>query len=356
MKGNNDEINVVEMLREKTEEADLNKYLKKTLGGYTKKSVLEYLNILRKQQQISQKTFSKNLDDLYNEKDNIKKDNEALLIRYNKLFAEYENLSESLKDIKLDDTNTSAQDYILLKSNIVTLKEDMKKSDREKYTLERKIEQLNSDIDELKLKLNQSSQETKAQKEMLKAEKSESNKQREAVADLSCLLEAEKDEVKFLKGKMTEENFAKLNSKISELTEQLIKQTEVIEKLNSDNYLKDNTIKTLSNEIDILKKNTSNLTKTAEELNTQNNKIMLINESLTYKLSEEYKKSIALIQEKSNITIDKLIFQSKLSDAESYISSLELQISKNEKKDEIRNRNKMQSENNEMLEEALIKQ
>lgn len=329
----NDEINVVEMLREKTEESNLNKYLKKTMGGYTKKSVIEYLNILRKQLQSSQETFSKNLEDLFIEKENLKKDNESLTIRYNKLYAEYEKLTESLKSINtdIDEKDASAEDFVILKSNIVRLEEESKKWDREKYALERKIEQQQTSIDELVKELELSKQETKTKCELLKAERVESNKQREIVADLSCLLEAEKDEVEFLKKKLTEENFAKLNHHISQLTEELKNSTEAIEKLNAESLLKDNTINTLKAEIEMLKENLNDLTKTNNDLNLQNSKLILVNENLTYKLEDEYKKSILLIKEKSGITIEKLLCESKLRDSESVISSLEMKINKIEK-------------------------
>lgn len=334
-----EEINVVEMLREKTEDADLNKYLKKSFGGYSKKSVMKYLNILRKQLQSSQETFSKNLEELYKEKDRLKNDNESLLIRYNKLYAEYENLSQPLNDVKTEEINASSEDYKLLKSNAIKLEEEIKKSDREKYALQRKIEQQANEINELNSQLELSKQETKMQKEFLKSEKAESRKQRETVADLSCLLEAEKEEVEYLKKKLTEENFAQLNSTISQLTEELKQQTEIIEKLNSENSLKDNYLKTIKVEMEMLKENISNLTKTTDDLSLQNNKLILANENLSYKLEEEYKKSIAMIKEKSGITIEKLICESKLRDLESKATSLTMQVNKYEKTSEIKGLN-----------------
>ena len=63
---------------------------------------------------------------------------------------------------------------------------------------------------------------------------------------------------------------------------------------------------------------------------------MLANENLTNLLEEEYKKSITLINEKSDITIEKLIAQKKLSDALSKISLLELQIEKYKKSELIK--------------------
>lgn len=50
--------NLVKTLREKTEEADLDTILKTTLGGYSRKSVREYISILRRQQHDLQKSFA----------------------------------------------------------------------------------------------------------------------------------------------------------------------------------------------------------------------------------------------------------------------------------------------------------
>ena len=53
--------NLVKTLREKTEEADLDTILKTTLGGYTRKSVREYVSMLRRQQYDLQQSFSEEL-------------------------------------------------------------------------------------------------------------------------------------------------------------------------------------------------------------------------------------------------------------------------------------------------------
>lgn len=324
----NNNINIIEMVREKTEEADLKQYLKSTIGGYTKKSVQEYLNMLRKHQQSSHETFSRNLQTLLEEKESIRKNNESLLAHYNKLSAEYDNLAESFKSIKLDDSNYSAQDIISFKSNIVKLEEEVKITNREKITLEKKIVQQNKDINDLILRIEQSTKEIDAQKQMLRSERLETKKQRDIIADLSSLLEEEKAEIKYLKGVMSEGKISILASKVNGLTEQLSAQTNVMEKLNSENVLKDETIDTLTNEIEVLKLRVSNLTKTVESLDIQNEKFTLSNQTLTNHLEEEYKNSIALINDKSNIIIDKLIVQRKLSDSESEVSLLMLEIEK----------------------------
>lgn len=337
-------IDIDEMFRGKTQEADLKQYLKSTIGGYTKKSVQEYLSVLREQQQVSQETFSRNLQALFEEKESIKKNNESLLSKYNRMSAEYDNLAESYNDIKIDNSEFSAQDIISLKSIVAKLEEEVKITNREKITLEKKIIQQDKDKEDLTLKLEQSTKEKEAQHQMLKSEKLESKKQRDIVADLYSLLEDEKNEIRYLKNVMSEGNISQLSFKVNELTEQLSSQTEVIAKLNSENMLNNDTIDTLTSEIVLLKLNISNLTKTVADLNIQNEKLMSSNETLKSHLEKEYKNSIMHINEKSNVIIDKFIAQRKLSDSESEFSLLKLEMEK------IKNSKTIKSINDELSE------
>jgi chromosome segregation ATPase len=327
----NDEKNIIEMIRDKSEEADLNKILKSSFGGYTKQSVQEYLSIIRKQQQATKETFQKNLQTLFEEKESLRKINESLIARNNKLSAEYDNLSESLKNIKLEESQYSAKDIMNLKSNIVTLEEEAKVLQGEKLSLEKKIKQLSQTIEDLTANLQRSKDETAAQKEMLKVERQETKKQRDIVADLSRQLEEEKLEVKYLKSTMTEGKFAELNSKINELHEQLINQTDIIEKLNSSNKLKDKTIDILNDEIAGLKQRMSSLIQSLQISNLNNDKLLVANDLLKSQLEEEYKKSINLINEKANIAVEKIAVQNNLNALESKLTSMELKLAKQQK-------------------------
>ena len=323
----NDNKNIVEILRDK-DEVNIDGVLKTTFGGYTKQSVQEYLSLIHKQQQASKETFSKNLQSILAEKETIRKNNETLQARFDKLSAEYDNMSNSLKDIVLDDSEYSAQGVLELKNKIVSLEEQNKVTNRENYSLERKIEQLNNEISDLKNKLNLSIKEYEAQKEMLKSERLELTKQRDLVADISNKLKEEKNEVKYLKGTISDGKFEELNSKIGQLLTQLSAQTEVNKKLNSENSLKDSTIDSLNDEVSLFKEKTNNLLKALQDTNVQNDKLLIANEALNYQLQEEFKKSIALINEKANITIDRLIAQKKLSVVEEKIATLEMQLLK----------------------------
>lgn len=63
--------NLVEMLREKTEEANLDTILKTTFGGYSRKSVQEYIAMLRRCQNDMQQSFTEKLELVQAEKDRL---------------------------------------------------------------------------------------------------------------------------------------------------------------------------------------------------------------------------------------------------------------------------------------------
>lgn len=164
----NSESNIVEALRSKTEETDMNQYLKKTLGGYTKSSVLEYLGILRKQQQAMSDTFSRNQQLLFEEKESLKKDNEALKLRLMQIEAENKNLSESMRCSELGEKEVTSSKILVLKNHAFALEEELNKSRIYQYQLESQINQLKIIIKEYSIKLEQAQQEKLGIKEMLK--------------------------------------------------------------------------------------------------------------------------------------------------------------------------------------------
>jgi chromosome segregation ATPase len=344
MTGNtNDEINIVEMLRTKTEEADMNSYLKSSFGGYTKKSVLDYLAILRRQQQAMVENFNRDLQTLLEEKESIKKNNSALQTKLNKIESEYKNLSEAMLSSRSDDQEISAQDIPALLSMAAALEEELKKAKGEYNQLERKTEQLESTNKILTLKLEQANKETSAQKEMLTAEKQESKKQRDLVAELSSLLESERDETKYWKSLQHDEQITELTAKVDELTNQLDIQTELIARQNSDIAMKGETIENLNAVADNLNNTVASLTESFRNAGLQNEKLILANKALRDHLEGEYKKAITLIQEKSDAILDKTIAVKKLNETDAILKRMDLQKNKDSKTDEM-NRIRMEQE------------
>ena len=326
MPDKNDDINIIETLRLKTEEIDMDKYLKTTFGGYTKQSVLDYLNVLRKQQQTTADTFYRNIQTAYNEKDALMKANEALQCKIDKLESEYKNLSDSMLTVKLEDAEITMQDIISLKNTISAQEEELHKSKADKSALENKIDNLNNVIDDLQKKIEQTEQEVLAAKEMLITEKHESKDQRNKITELSIAMESKLDEIKYLKAQQSEGKIHELNSKISDLTNQLTSQAEIMAKLNEQIELKEANIAIVTDDNEMHKERINNLVKTVQNLEESSEKLLLKNEQLIKQLEECHKKTIELISERSDETVERLITQRNLDEANSKIAMLEIEL------------------------------
>ena len=329
-------MSIIEQLRTKTEEGDLNQYLKKSLGGYTKQSVLEYLGQLRKQQQTTAATFSRNIQILYNEKEALKKGNEMLQSRLGAVESNYENLSESIRLFEYESKDFSLEDVIALKSNISMLEGEAKKKHHEIEDLKVQLDRLNGANQDLKTKLDQANQEITAQKQLVMAEKIETKKQRDIVSDTYSQLEAQLDQNRYLTELMSNGELAQTKVKVNDLLEQLAALSDVNTNLISDNDLKDQAIETLKNQIELVKQRAHSMSVTLEEMNGQNDKLFAANQAFTHQLEEEYKKAIALVRERSDIMVEKLLAMNKLNDANTKISIMEQLLDKDKKSDELR--------------------
>lgn len=322
------EISIVEALRSKTEDADVKQFLKSTMGGYTKSSVLEYLTLLRRQQQSMADTFSHNQQLLFDEKENLKKANDALKTRLVQIEAQYQELSSSLRLHELEDEEMSPQDIVALKNKITALEDEQNKGEIEKSRLEKQIEQRDSIIDDFTFKFKQAEQEKQSIREILKAEMTKSKNLNTVVSRLSGTIEEKDEEIKFLNALVCEGQLAKLTEKVNELTEQLLSQAELMAAYNRESDLKAQTIETLNSEKNDISARNAELSRNIDELNEQNGKQLAASKALTEQLENEYKKSIALIKEKSSITMDKLSAAGKLDEANSKIMMLELRLKK----------------------------
>ncbi len=320
------DTNIVEELRSITEKADINQYLKTSLGGYTKSSVLEYLNLLRRQQQTMAETFSKNQQILFEEKEQLKKSNDAIRTRLSQIEAEYRNLSNAVQVHDLEDKDYSSADIIALKSNISSLEDALNNSGIEKSQLEQQIEQHVSTIKNHELKLKQAAQEKRSLQETLKAEMTETKKLHSTIAQLSGTIEEKDSEIAFLKSMISEGQLSILSEKVSDLTQQLETQTEVLINCNKESSTKSETIDTLNTQNETLKQNAATLTKNLEEVQLQNERLMTATQTLADQLEAEYKRTLTLIKEKSFITSEKLVALRKLDLASAKLTLLELEL------------------------------
>lgn len=320
--------NIIEELRSITERVDMNQYLKSSLGGYTKSSVLEYLSVLRKQQQATAENFSKNQQTLLDEKDRLRKSNDALRMRLNQIESEYHSLSETMRIHDLEDREYSVADIAALKGDIAALEKMLREKELEISRLQQKIEQLDNTVQEAALKIDQAGQEKKAMNKTLKVELLESQKLRVTISQLCGTVEEKNEEIAFLKAKISEGQLAILSQKVGDLTQQLAMQTEVLAQSEVGNRSKTKSIEALTAENDAHKQNIALLVKNVEGVNLQNEKLALTNKALLEQLETEYQKILQLIQERSGVISEKLGVSRSLDEANSKIELLELELKK----------------------------
>jgi chromosome segregation ATPase len=325
------------MLREKTEEADMEQYLKRTIGGYTKQSFLKYLAVFRKQQMDTVETFNQNLQALYDEKKSMQGTMEQLRAKCTKAETELKNLSESITTFKLEDNACSAEDIVAMKSKISAYEGGLKKANVICMDLKRQNERLNEIIAEKNQEVEQAKQETQIQKEQVLTERAETKKQRDLVLELSGSVEEFREQIQYLKGIAAEEKTVELKARIDELIANNTKFEEIIAQRNVELAEKEKAIELLQQENKSIKQNNGYLSKTIEELSVQNEKYTLSNKEIAAKLAEAHQSTIQLITEKSEITVEKLIYTRKLEQAQQKISSLEMELRKQNKAEQMAN-------------------
>ena len=326
MADNNFEKDMIGRLREKTEEADLEQYLQKTYRGYTKRSVLDYLAILHKRQQDTERTFNQNLQTLLDEKDTLTKNNDELRGLLTKAEADYRNLTVKLQNIEINDDELSPDDFIALQNSISAKDAEIKELN---YAIEKKdteLARLKEGSAGQKSQLEQARQETKLHIDMLLKEKDESAKQSETISGLSRQIEDLQSENAYLKGIVSEGNVAELNETINKLTASMNISQELVDSLRAELDSRDKQIALLSKQNAVNGQSIEKLTKTLSEINQQNEKIRTSNQSLGSELQSQYDKLLKQLQEKSDLLVEKAILQRKLDDANARIAVLELDL------------------------------
>jgi len=183
------EENLVGMLREITEEGDLNSILKSSIGGYTKKSVMDYLAAVKKQQQSLKDSYSAEIDRLQTEK---------------------ETLRSSLAEAEERELNASAEHQKRMEAQKAELESDFEDQYRR---MQSEREELQNDLDETRERVGELAATIRQYERQLQdaQQTAEAHKQdvstnqilldtaNHKVEELSRLLAAKDDENRFLK-------------------------------------------------------------------------------------------------------------------------------------------------------------
>lgn len=222
------------------------------------------------------------------------------------------------------------------------------------------LETLSAENADLKVKLELAIQEADTRKTLLMSNDTEAEQSRARTTELSEKLELQsqtlqnerikwesekaafenekrKLEEQLVMSQQTKANAAMssrstqdldLMMKVNELTEQLALQTDLVASENTERTIREETIRSLSAQIEALKADSATFKATIENLSLQNEKLLLANSTMCARMEDECRRTTALINEKSDVSIDKLSAMRKLSEAETKIAMLEMELSR----------------------------
>jgi hypothetical protein len=304
------EENLVDTLRQRTENEEIKQYLKSTLGGYTKKSVMEYLALLQKQQQTISATFNRNMQLLLDEKEGLKKENEKVLSEIAYKEYTFKCQAETLENRHLE--------------QIETLQAENSAMQQKSQDLENNISQMMRDLSESEEDLVKLKRETQHQAELLASEKQESDRQRELVSQYAGYTEELQKEIDYLKDFASEDKVAKLNEEIGVMIANCSLMETMVSQLKEQLAIKDSEIDVFTEENETLRLSIDNISRTLENLAVQNEKLVYANKELAKALEDENKKAIRLLHEKSDETVEKLVLRRKLEGLNNKLSFMEL--------------------------------
>lgn len=304
--------NIVDLIRERTDEQDINSILKSTMGGYTKKSVLDYLAQLKRQQQNITNTFNQNMQSMLEEKDQLQSEKAALEAKLTKTEADYHDLNQSLVSYKLEGSEYSLEDVLKLKGSIAALEKDMDEAVARINLDGQTIEQQNVLLQDKDTQIQKSAQETKSTQEQLVTERGESSALRKKVSALSQTITELRDQVAFLKKITSDGVVGELNTRISELLATVDQQQSLIHNKDEELAARADTIDSYMDQSTADRTSIEHLAKTADALNLQVEKLQAANRTLAGRLKAALDESMQLAREKSDLSVEKAVLTRKL--------------------------------------------
>ncbi len=288
----------VGMLREKAEEGDLDSILKPSLGGYTKKSVKEYLSFFKKQQQSLRSACDEAVSRLQAERDAAQAERDSLR-------AELEEAERTHAEELGEQTKALEAELALLESDmdeaLVRIEEDAAKIARLEAELEtekQRSEQLRQETDTVRIRLDSAGSRASELDGQLAAR----------TAELEAMRETERE----LRRELAEDKTVEFRDRI----QQLMNDASL---LRDEIGIRDRELENRALRIDSLAKQEQSNHEAVEELRRQlekqcerNEWIESENDELGKRLQEQMEQSIALSRENSHLKAANNILQRKL--------------------------------------------
>lgn len=304
--------NVVDILRDKNEEADLDLVLKTQMGGYTKKSVQDYVNRLRRQQQLATQSFNRDMQALLDEKDQLINENTTLKNRLTKSVADYKLLSDSISNVKAGEAAVSVEDVIQLRNRVRVLEKDKQDALNRIKQHERSLEQNKHVIGEKNRLVEQSKQETTMYQGMLAASKNEADQLRKDVSKQATKIDDLQGEVKFLKAMVSDGNVSKLNGRIDELTLNIEKLNEELALRVKEQAAFLSQIETLQKQLESDQQVNEQLRNSLDQSAAQNEKVVAENSLLNKELAKYMQENLNQLRAQSDLRVENAILSRQL--------------------------------------------
>ena len=289
---------MVTMLREKTEEGDLNSILKTSFGGYTKRSVMEYLAFVRKQQQNLKDGYAQEVELLLSERGEMQGEIDAMKER--EAGAE-EAVAERLR----------AQEE-QLRGEYAALEKDMDEALTSIKNDAVQIKRLQEALTAAQLQAEQAKQEVTTRTVMLDTANEKINTLWEQNAQQSEEIGHLQETEQSLREALAEDTAGELHERISELMAD-------VELLHSEIAIRDKELENRGARLETLtqqeQSNHAAMEAQTEALQKQqesNEKLEAETAELGRRLQEQMEQSIALSRENSRLKASNAIIQRRL--------------------------------------------
>jgi chromosome segregation ATPase len=303
---------IVEMLREKTEETDLDRILQPRMGGYSKKSVQEYLAQMKRQQQSSAEAFNRELQSTLDEKDGLQKENAALKNRLQKAETDYRDLSQSMASYRVQNSELTMEDVQGLRDSLAALEKDMQEAVDRIHADEQAQEQLQYQLEQARQTEQKAQQEAAMYREMLAAARGEAAGLRKTVSEQATSIAQLQAQEKFLRQIVSEGNVAQLQDRIA----QLLGTTKTLQE---EIAARDETLESRARRLEQLEqqelvhhRGLEQANAAAEENRLRNEKLEAENKALAERMEELLGQNVAHFRERAALQVEKEILLRRL--------------------------------------------
>jgi len=311
------------VIRSRIEETALQDCLRASMGGYTKKSVQEYVSRLRRQQQLMGENFNLELKRMLDEKEQLVSENSLLSAKLDQTASQYRTLTETITACKVENTEYTLDDVIALKTALESSRNDCTAMQTQLSQKDQQIAQLSQSVLDHKAAGEHAAQETRTCQELLVTEKKDAAALKQTILKMQGRIDEQKAQIDYLSGIVSEGNVAELQASLDAMAKNASLQEELISRKDAQYETSRRENALLSDQLAGLRDTASHLADASEQLTVQNEKLTAANASLTEQLEQALSRAAALLAEKAQLNAEKLLAERRLEAARLRLSNAE---------------------------------